>query len=245
MRRLRESDAGYTLVELLVVMSLAVVLVSVTMAAVVNSQQVVVTTKQLLDGNQEARQALNRMARDLRQAERVTTVVNPDGAYSPTALSAVRFASDFDGDGCIGGVPPTSAPATTCRPYNAGNPEDITYCHQPDVRQLFVIDNQVAGVVPVGAGSTSCAGGRPLLAGNVVTFALAYRSNQYRYDTAPPDGITSWREVDAAQPPAGNGNGVLDLEVADVDGVVLELQVELGGRAQTYRTQVDLRNQSR
>lgn len=241
-------DAGFTLVELLVAMSLAMVLVSVAMVTVVNSQKVVVTGKQLQDINEEARQAVNRMARDVRQAKAVVTAVNPDGpAYSATGLTAVRFAADFDGDGCIGGVAPSPAvtPAPTCAAYNAGNPEDITYCFQPGVRQLYVIDNQAGSVTPVSAASTACAGGQPLLAGNVVGFKVQYRSNQYRHDLGPTDGVTTWQELDVAQPPTGNGNGVLDVERADIDSVVIEVKVELGGRTQDYRTQVDLRNQSR
>jgi hypothetical protein len=78
-----------------------------------------------------------------------------------------------------------------------------------------------------------------------VAFKIQYRSNQYRHDLSPTDGITSWREVDAALPPVGNGNGVLDLELREIDSVVIEVSVELGGRVQAYRTQVDLRNRSR
>jgi Tfp pilus assembly protein PilW len=225
-------------------MVLAMVLMAVTMSTVVNSQQVVVTTKQLQDINEEARQALNRMARDVRQAQDVLTAVNPDGStYDASRLTAVRFASDFDGDGCIGGL--SASPSAVCLPYNPGNPENITYCFQPGVRQLFVIDNQAPAVTPVSATSTACAGGQPLLAGNVVAFKVQYRSNQYRHDLTPTDGVTTWREVDAALPPTGDGNGVLDLELRDVDSVVIEVTVELGGRAQSYRTQVDLRNRSR
>jgi prepilin-type N-terminal cleavage/methylation domain-containing protein len=244
-RGMTGDDSGLSLIELLVAMVLAVVLMAVTMTTVVNSQKVVVTTKQLQDINEEARQAVNRMARDVRQAQDVVTAVNPDGStYNAAALTAVRFASDFDGDACIGGTS-TINPAAVCLPYNAANPEDITYCFQPGVRQLFVIDNQASAVTPVSSSSTACAGGQPLLAGNVVAFKVQYRSNQYRHDLTPADGITTWREVDAALPPTGNGNGVLDLELRDVDSMVIEVAVELGGRVQKYRTQVDLRNRSR
>lgn len=246
--QLRGDSSGFTLVELLVAMVLALVLMGVTMTTVVNSQDLVVTTKQLQDINEEARQAINRMARDVRQARSVVTAVNPDGStYNPAALTAMRFVSDFDGDGCTGGVPPSPAvtPAPTCLPYTAGNPEDISYCFQPGVRQVFLIDNQAAGVTPVSASSTACAGGQPLLAGNVMGFKVQYRSNQYRYDLVPTDGVTTWSEVDAALPPAGNGNGVLDQELVEIDAVVIEMTVESGGRRQSYRTQIDLRNRSR
>jgi prepilin-type N-terminal cleavage/methylation domain-containing protein len=197
-RGMTGDDSGLSLIELLVAMVLAVVLMAVTMTTVVNSQKVVVTTKQLQDINEEARQAVNRMARDVRQAQDVVTAVNPDGStYNAAALTAVRFASDFDGDACIGGTS-TINPAAVCLPYNAANPEDITYCFQPGVRQLFVIDNQASAVTPVSSSSTACAGGQPLLAGNVVAFKVQYRSNQYRHDLTPPP---------TASPPGGGGSG--------------------------------------
>jgi prepilin-type N-terminal cleavage/methylation domain-containing protein len=246
--RLRKgADAGYTLVELLVAMVVMGVLITVAMATVVNSQEIVTTSKQLQDINEEARQAVNRMARDIRQATRVVTAVNPDGpAYDATAVTAVRFESDFDGDGCISGTAPTPtpSPAPTCKPYDAGNPEDITYCFQPGVRQLYVIDNEATST-PVTSSSTSCDGGQPLLAGNVIGFVVEYRSNQYRHDLNPSDGITTWRELDAALPPVGDGDGELGIELADVDSVVINVRMELAGRTQDYRTQVDLRNRSK
>lgn len=236
---------GMTLVEMAVACSVAMVLIVVSLTVVTNSSKAVATTKQLQNLNEEARQALNRMARDIRQSKKIVTAVNPDGPlFSSTGLVAVRFQADFDGDGCIGGAVVAGGPAT-CLSYSAGNPEDLTYCFQPGLAQLFVIDNQAAGVTPVAAGTTSCSGGQPLLAGNVSSFAIEYRSNRYRYDLAPSDGVTTWREVDAAAPPVGNSNGVLDVELANVGAVVLNVTMSQGGRSQVYRTQVDLRNTSK
>jgi len=96
----------------------------------------------------------------------------------------------------------------------------------------------------VSASSTSCSGGQPLLAGNVKAFQVAYRSNVYRYDLNPSDGVTTWRELDEAGTPVGNNNGVLDVELPSVDSVVLSATMSIGGKDQSYRTQVDLRNRS-
>lgn len=242
-RRPRPED-GYTLVELLVAMLIMGVVITVAMTVVVNSQETVTTSRQLQDINEEARQAINRMTRDVRQATQVLIAVNPDGADD--ALTAVRFEADFDGDGCIAGVPPTptASVAPTCKPYEAGNPEDITYCFQPGTRQLYVIDNQSTATTPVTT-PPNCLGGEPLLAGNVIGFDVEYRSNLYRYDLSPSDGITTWQELDQALPPVGDGDGQLDVELAEIDSLVLRVQVELGGRTQDYRTQVDLRNRSK
>ena len=244
----RRSEDGFTLIELIVSMSVMMVLLAVTFSAVMASNNAVATTSQQQGLNEEARQAINRMARDLRQATKVTTAVNPDGpAFSATGLTAIRLAADFDGDGCVAGVVPVPAPVpapTSCLAYNGGNPEDITYCFEPSSRQLYVIDNSAAGVVPVSTSSTACTGGQPLLAGNVKAFAVEYRSNDYHQDLSPSDGVTTWREVDEAGPPSGNTNGLLDTELASVDSVVLKATMELGGKAQVYRTHVDLRNRS-
>jgi hypothetical protein len=202
------------------------------------------TTSRAADLNEEARQAVNRMARDVRQTTRVVTAVNPDGpAFDPTRIVAIRFQADYDGDGCTGGVA-TSSPAPTCLAYNAANPEDLTYCYQPDTEQLYVIDNGAASVTPVSTTSTSCSGGQPLLAGNVASFRIEYRSNQYRHDLSPSDGVTTWRELDAANPPVGDGDGVLGVELVEIDSLVLDVVMRLEGSSQTYRTQVDLRNRS-
>lgn len=241
----KDGQAGFTLVELVVAMSIAMVLIVVSLGVVINSSEVVATSKQLQDLNEEARQALNRMARDIRQSKSIVTAVNPDRpTFSTTGLVAVRFQSDFDGDGCIGGAVVSGGP-TSCSAYSPGNPEDLTYCFQPGVAQLFIIDNGASGVTPVTATSTDCSGGQPLLAGNVAGFKVEYRSNRYRYDLSPSDGVTTWQEVDSAAPPVGNGNGQLDVELAEIDSVVIHVTMSKAGRQQVYRSQVDLRNSSK
>lgn len=238
-------DEGFTLVEVLIAMIVVFVLLAVTMTTLVSSNDAVKTTSQLQNMNEEARQAINRMARDVRQAVSVVTAVNPDGPlFDASRIVAVRVKADFDVDGCIGGValPGTT---TTCLTYNASNPEDITYCFEPTTRQLYVIDNQAVGApTPVSSTSTSCSGGQPLLAGNVSAFKVSYRSNNYRYDLNPTDGVTKWTELDEAGVPAGNSNGLLDVELTDIDSVVLDVTMQISKHKQIYRTQVDLRNRS-
>lgn len=245
--RAARGDEGMTLVELLVAMVVAMVLAAVAMSVVKTAGDAVQTSTNSQNLNEEARQAVNRMARDLRQANAVVTAVNPDGpSFSTSTIVAVRAQADFDGDSCIGGVNPGTGSSTGCLGYNPANPEDVTYCFDPSVKQLYVIDNQAPGVTPVSTTSTACTGGQPLLAGNVKAFKLEYRSNEYRYDLNPSDGVTTWREIDDAPPPVGNGNGRLDAssELAKIDSVVINATMSVNGRTQTYRTQVDLRNKS-
>jgi prepilin-type N-terminal cleavage/methylation domain-containing protein len=238
-------DEGFTLVEVLVAMIIVFVLLAVTMKVLVSSNDAVQTTSQLQNMNEEARQAINRMARDVRQSVSIVTAVNPDGVlFDPSKIVAVRVKADFDVDGCIGGVA-LPGTATACLPYNASNPEDITYCFEPTTRQLYVIDNQATPTpTPVSSTSTNCSGGQPLLAGNVSAFKVEYRSNNYRYDLDPTDGVTTWTELDEAGTPAGNSNGLLDQELTDVDSVVFDVTMQIKNHTQFYRTQVDLRNRS-
>jgi hypothetical protein len=60
------------------------------------------------------------------------------------------------------------------------------------------------------------------------------------------DGVTSWLEVDQADPPVGDANSTLDAnELSKIDSIVIDLGVSANGaHDQNYTTQVDLRNLS-
>ena len=243
-RRRGRDDAGFTLVEMLVSVLVLGALGSIFMTTVLGAQSSARTTTTEQDLNEEARLALNRMARELRQATAIQTVLNADGAaYSNTATTVVTFTADFNGDGCIDGVAPSPAPtpAPSCQAYADTNPETLTYCWDPSatVRQLYLIPGTLSG------SSCQVSGALPILAGQVSSFKLSYRSNQYLYD-ADGDGITTWSELDAAGPPVGNADGTLaQPELASVDSVVVDLVVSAKGQhPQSYSTQVDLRNLS-
>jgi prepilin-type N-terminal cleavage/methylation domain-containing protein len=236
-------DEGFTLVELLVAIVMLSLIGAAMMTTVLGANTSATTTKTQHDLNEEARLAMNRMARELRQATQLKAVLNPDGpAYSASAVTAVTFTADFNGDGCIDGVMPSPAPtpAPTCQPYAASNPETLTYCWDPSaaVRQLYLIPGTLSG------NTCQVPGALPILAGQVTSFKLTYRSNLYR-DDANGDGITSWLELDGAGPPVGNGNGTLDVELPNIDSIVIDLSVASNGaHSQSYETQVDLRNLS-
>ena len=245
-RRLRKApEAGFTLIEMLVAMVLMGLVGTALLSVVVGANISAKATKSTQDLNEEARLAINRMARELRQANGLQTVLNPDGpGYSQSAITAVTFTADFNGDGCIDGVN-SSGTTSGCAAYQASNPETLTYCWNPaaSVRQLYLI----TGALGSGGGCVNSSGqtGLPILAGQVTSFKLTYRSNQYLYDSNG-DGITSWLEIDAADPPVGDGNSTLDAnELSKVDSIVIDIGVAANGaHAQTYTTQVDLRNLS-
>jgi len=243
----RPGDSGFTLVELLVSIVLLGVLMSAVLATFVASHRSAELGLSEHDAVEQSRMALNRVSRELRQAVRLVRVVNPDGsAHDPNAITAVTFDADFNGDGCIDGT--AFQPGATCLSVNPADPERLSYCHEPDalatgVPRLYVL----AGDLPAGT-LTSCPGGLPILATRMASFELAYRSSLYRYDTLPaapagPDGITTWEELDAAPPPRGNGNGVLDAELWYIDAVRVTLAVGEGAGREVH-TQVTLRNKA-
>lgn len=236
-------DKGFTLVEMLVSILLVGMLGAILSATIVAADRS--ATGSVADHNrtEEGRLAMNRVSRELRQAVSIERVVNPFGtAYDPAVITAVTFRADFNGDGCIDGVAPTPppTPAITCLPDNPADPELISYCHEPvglvAVPRLYV----VGGALPLTI--TSCSGGLPILAERVSTFAIEYRSNEYRLD-ADGDGMTTWEELDAGVPPYGNQNGDIDMELDHISSVVVRM--DLGdGAGRELRTQLALRNRT-
>jgi prepilin-type N-terminal cleavage/methylation domain-containing protein len=225
-------DAGFSLVELLVALTLFGVLGGTLMATVVATKASVAASRETHDLNEEARLAINRMSRELRQATEITAVSAPTTINSVARESgevSVTFTVDFNGNGVIDA--------------SAVDPEVLTY--KWDGSQVLLIANDTSGS-PVIA---------PVLSGKVSDFSLDYFSSDYRRDCSPVDGMTNWRELDAylttknasgvcdARPAAGHTVGAIDTsELTDIDSVTISFTVLEGTRRQAYRTQVDLRN---
>ncbi len=245
MTRLRTAqarrDTGMTLIELLVASSLLMVLMAVGLTTLAGVRDGASRTRAQHDLNEEGRNALNRMVREIRQATELTYVVNADGPdYDPTKLTALSLRADFDNDGCAGNDAPCVTDVTA-------NPESLTYCFDP---QGTAATRTYLWLIPTGLTSdpASCdlPGAEPILAGNVASFSAEYRSNQYRFDTEAPTGVTTWREIDAAIPPIGDVGGsdgkINTSALKSVNTVVLHLRMGKQGLSQDYTTQVDLRN---
>jgi prepilin-type N-terminal cleavage/methylation domain-containing protein len=221
----RDAESGFTLVEMLVAASLFLVLNLFTMTAVLGNARVTDSARDAADINQEARLLLNRMSRELREARAVSTATNPGvfghttpyATFDPDGDSSVTFEVDFNGN-------------NTIEP-NAADPEVITYAYDRDEEQVLLQ-----------------AGGQTLsvLAAHVTAFTMRFTSRQFAYDgtvDGVKDNVVSWEELDAdPEGVRGNGNKVLDLELAYVDSVAIDITLFKGERRQTYRTQVDLRN---
>jgi prepilin-type N-terminal cleavage/methylation domain-containing protein len=244
LNRFRSDESGFTLIELLVASLLLGVVAAVGTSMLVSAQRSADVSTAAHQSVEEARLGLNRVTRELRQATAVTFAQNPDGsARDDDAVTLVSFTADFNGDGCIDGVAPDGS-TSGCLPVNASDPEALTYCHEPPTitgaeGRLFVAPVAVTSAV------SSCAslGGLPILAGGVDLFGLSYRSNLYRFD-GNTDGVTSWSELDAALAPVGNGNDVLDVELAEIDAIVIDLTLDHLGSEQPYRSAVALRNKA-
>jgi len=218
--RLRREDSGATLVEMLVAMVLFSVLGSVLMASFMASKQATQSARETHDLNEEARVALNRMARELRQASAITAVSAPDGRTS------VTFQVDFNGNGTI------DASAT--------DPEVLTYSW--DGSRILLTANDTTGTPvtqPILSGKVS--------AFELDYFSSDYRRDCFATKDGRSNWreLDAYTTTCAARGSAGHTAGALDAtELAEIDIVTVQMRVLEGARAQDYQTQIDLRNAS-
>jgi prepilin-type N-terminal cleavage/methylation domain-containing protein len=234
--RFRRREEGFSLVELLVGVTVFGLISTTVAAAVLTSSKVADNNVVFNDLNGEARNVLNRVSRELREAKRITAVTNPGGTgYVPESDVALTLEVDFDGDGTI--------------EASAADPEVLTYRYQRSTRQLLL----------TAAGYTV-----PVLAGNVEDFKLTYYARVGTADRLALDGLggasgglcgsmpttpvkdnqLEWMELDADPlKKYGDCNGVLSAaELPYISSVGIELEVLKEPREQVYRTRVDLRN---
>ena len=218
--RVDGGDDGFTLVELLVSIGIFALLSTVVLSGLMSTAKTVNDVRSIANLTEEARVATERMTRELRQA---SVILDAHLPASETDFTSVTFGVDFNGDHILNA--------------NAVDPEIVTYRFNPASGQLTFTANNPSG--------TSVT--RPILAANVTSFVLEFRSSLWEHDTTGPDlhpdGVTDWTEIDASA--IGNGNSIFDDgEFARIDSVGVTLQLLDGSRTQTYTTQVDLRNQN-
>ena len=217
-RNISEGDEGFSLVELSVAMLIFSVLSAMLMSAVFTSKDAARSTRESHDLNEEARVAINRMARELRQAKEIRATSVPDGKTS------VTLGVDFNGNKTVDS--------------STVDPEILTYAYDVANKRITLTANDETGTAIT----------RPILASNVETFELDYFSSDYRRDCETPKGQTNWRELDKYSTTCSTlstSNGALDAdELPSVDVVTIKISVLTGARRQDYRTTVDLRNAS-
>jgi prepilin-type N-terminal cleavage/methylation domain-containing protein len=212
-------DAGFTIVELAVAMVIMGIVAGALSTTMIGSRQTAETVRQVNNLNEEARVALNRIARELRQAREISAVGDPDPGTSLT------FGVDFNGDDVIDS--------------STADPERLTYSYDSALRRILLSAADTSGAVVT----------QPILSGEVSSFSLSYRSSRYEWDCNGDGVTTwqeldqGCPSASPVVPPRGNANGKLDAaELPYIDSVVLDFSVLDGARKQDYRTQVDLRN---
>lgn len=227
----RADDAGVTLIELLVAMTLVMILGGMTLVTIVSARDTSDGTRTSVRLNEDARVALNRVGRELRQAQAITRVSrdgSPTGtapvtAASPVSVRSFSLAADFDGDGVI---EPTAV-----------DPEELTYTW--DGQRLLLSARDTTGTLVTS----------PVLAEQVTAFSVDFRSSRWAYD-CNGDGVTTWTELDShtcapASAAVGDNSGTLTApEIAHIDGALIKISVLQGSKRQDYTLQIDLRNAS-
>ncbi|WP_372727821.1 type II secretion system protein J [Nocardioides sp.] len=211
-------DRGLSLAEVLVTMGLFGLLSTLLLGFAVSTSRVTTTVRDSADVTEESRLAVERMSRELRQANAVDRVdLRNLGGATTTALT---LWSDFNGNGV--------------RDNNAADPEVLTYRWDPGTGRLTLTANDAAGTAVT----------RPILAEVVSAFTLRLRSSLWEYD-ANGDGVTTWQELDSAGAPVGNSNGLPDgPELERIDLVAVSLGVTEGKATREFYMQVDLRNRA-
>jgi type II secretory pathway pseudopilin PulG len=210
-----------TLIEVLVAMGLFAVLGSILLGVALATSRVADSTQTLADRGEDARMGMERVTRELRQAERISSVNLPI-----TATDETRFVLwvDFDGNGCIGRY--------------VADPEAVTYVYKPTTKELTVSAQikQSDGTLKSVAGVIA----RPS------TFLLELNSSAWQYD-ADQNGTTTGRELNSSSVGDGNLNVWTTGELAYVDLVRVseEMADSRGGRTVRYSTDVNLRNRDR
>ena len=213
--RARRTDAGFTVVELMVGVALAAIISMLAVGSALGAQRSTVNAKTNSDLMGDVRLAMERLVRELRQAGTIDNVTLPVHAGDPTAIT---YWADFDNDGA--------------RDVDAADPEVLTYRFTPATGQVTLTVDDADGMAVT----------TPILADDVTSFTLNLRSSQWQYDRNG-DGLVDWSELDATAAPIGNQNGRPDShELERIDSVAVTVSVRRGNENQTYRTQVDFRN---
>lgn len=219
--RWRSDERGVTLTEMTVMLLIMSIVVSVFYAFLAGGQRLSRDGRDRLESNQTARLLLERLARELRETDRIVRV-NKTGEDTE-----IEFQVDLNEDGAyVDGYYET----------NITDDERLKYRHQSATRRVLL--------------NTKASGAAEALATNIVSFSLMYFGNNPILDCGlePPvcesDGVVTWQEVDLSPQffiwGYGNDNGDLDAELDHVTSI--EAAVKVGTRPQSYRTRVELRN---
>ena len=239
---MRSRDDGFTLVEVLVAISLFSIL-SVGFYQVMSSGvRGSDTANNVARISQEARIGFNRMIRDTREA----------------------------GGHCFSGATPecglvTASPTSYSIEVDFNNNQVVDYALDEYLRYSFETGAETISITSLNADGSVRTGPDVLVSGvsqiNATTPIFDYSSNHLEWDwknwaTTPPtngaDGITSWQEIDAPPPGVngvGDGDTTLDAlgdnnprEIFFLSEISYSFVIEAGDRTTPFRGQAALRN---
>lgn len=216
MGRLRDrQDRGFTLIELTVAMTVFGVLMLIVLTTVTGSKRSADTVRTVNNLNEEARLAVNRITREIRQASEISSVYGTDGS------TGLTFGVDFNGNGTLDS--------------SSADPERLTYKWDGQRILLSAADTSGTTVTqPILSGEVNT------FRLDYRSSKYEYDCNGDGTTTWQELDAASCGPVGNT---VGNGNGVLDAgELPYIDSVVLSFSVLEGERRQDYRTQIDLRN---
>jgi type II secretory pathway pseudopilin PulG len=131
----RHRDAGMSLIEVLVGMGLFAVLGTLLLGFALSTSRVTEDTRALTSMNERSRLVMERLTRELRQAQAIQVVKLP-----PATTTSVTFWTDFDGLPGEGTV---------------ADPEVLTYSWDPSTKTLTLSAKGLAGTAPVLATNVS------------------------------------------------------------------------------------------
>lgn len=125
----RRRDAGMSLIEVLVGMGLFAVMGTLLLGVALSTSRVSEDTRALTTMNERSRLAMERLTRELRQAQAIQVVKLP-----PAATTSVTFWTDFDGLPGEGTI---------------ADPEVLTYTWDPSTKNLTLSAKGMTGAAPV------------------------------------------------------------------------------------------------
>jgi prepilin-type N-terminal cleavage/methylation domain-containing protein len=240
----KNRQGGFTIIELLVVMSIFSIASIGFYAVLFSSTRASNTSRSVAAVSSEARLGFNRLVRDVREGVIVCHPA-PRPCVEPHAF---RIQIDFDGN--LVNSPPGVM-------NSSGDYEDLTIGFnkasgritlapttlQPEVLMEGVDCVQTGGVCSQQLGSGPWSSTYGTAPPNVFSFT----SNRLEYDWNN-DGVVTWQELDMAPTQGvvgvGNNNGRLDGgEIGYISNIGFKLSVRNGDALSDFTAQAQLRNQ--
>ena len=208
------SESGFSLVEVLVAMSIFAVVSTSFYMVLFQSAKGVGTVENITNVSQEAQIGFDRMVRDIRQADRITSASN----------TSVTIETDFDGNGAI-------SPAGT---QNAqGDYEVLTYNYSNASHEIRLNgETLMQGVYCLTQSDGSC---YPI---------FDYSSDHLEYDANNDGVTTWQELDSSGVASVGNNNNVLgDPELSYISSVGVSMKVKAGNSSTVFTDQAQLRNE--